>query len=268
MDQFTAQYIERVVKDLGFTTTSIYKKGKPLHKFGKGLLSNAGDTLVATNEQYDPDDLVTDYSLSVTDGNPITHASSTNNSWNPTIKIEGMYQDSDGDLIFKIQTLTLTGQTPKALDQALRIVTRVEATNESLTDDICIYAYDAVELPITAGEPDEVDAIGMMIDASLADNQSQKAMTGIAANNAYAVFVVQAHWLAKQSGSATIKFQVKKTDSVWKTKGEVSCGDGYAGLLTFPTGYIVEPNSLVRLIGSSTSASGIAVAGWCRVNTS
>lgn len=182
---------------------SIEQKGKSLLKFGNNSTVGTSeatiwDSLGATllNETYATDNTI-DYV--VTDDADFTGQ----------VTIEGHWRDGV-NLIFRIQTVTLTGQTPKQLTYPLVRATRIYNSGDStLATSKIVYVYDSTANVggVSAGVPQTVASIHVTFHE--ANNQSEKASTSISAVDYWLISNFRATIRRNQSANAIIKLEIR-----------------------------------------------------------
>lgn len=196
---------------------SFYRKGKSLTKFGKTLQANASvPTTVAVyqdavvNETYATSNSI-DYVVS-------TSASDTAK----TATIEGHYL-SGTDLVFAVQTVTLTGQTPVALTQPLCRATRVyNSTSGTIASPAAdfvgaVSVYDAtLATGTTAGKANVDEAVKVMTVAG--ENQSQKCSTSLSYLDYWALSGLSVGIERTSGAGANVDIEIfsRRVGSVWR----------------------------------------------------
>jgi len=247
---------------------SVSEKKKALNKFG----SNTVGTSFETIQEFQSTELhETFVSTNLIDA-VISSSTSDTTDWT----FEGHTIDGSGNLTFVTQTITLTGQTSKALTTPLARVTRGYATGTGsfggtpYTAVGNIHVYDNTDGDNGSGVPTTATATKMMITAG--NSQSRKCATAISQND---------YWILTQF-SAAISDAAASTDFVtfvletrdianggsWRPTGReiVLKPDNHdAQVIDFHPYRVVPKNHDVRVIAAtdaSTAPVFAEVAGY------
>ena len=242
-----AQVIESVFGD------KVRIKPKSLLKFGR---SEQVSNTTYTTLQNLPSGTLNETYIST---NLINRISSSSGSDTEQMVIEGFVCLANGDKIFKVQSVTLAGQTETALGVALCRATRAynNGTND-LVGSIYIYQDDTV----TAGVPDTDSLVHMIVPAG--SNQSFKASTTISSKD-YWLITEAAASINTKTGSpiAELEIQVRLNGKVFRTQAistVATTGSTFVSAKFDPV-IIVPKNADVRMRALG-STNGIDVSGW------
>ena len=177
----------------------IYPKGKTLGKFGRTTNADSGQKVTIA-----PFIGATQYNETYSTSNDIDAVVSSSGSDTSPLNIEGHYYDSNNELVFATETVTLTGQTPAALSRSYCRINRkyvktgtFAAPTTALVGNIYAYASDGVT--VTNGVPQTDTAVKCMITAG--ENQTDKAASSISKDDFYVVTSIFAS-ISKAAGSA------------------------------------------------------------------
>lgn len=247
-------WVEHATKQiLGTYDHRVVVKPKTLLKFGAHPNLDVADGF-ATVWLHGPDQPNEAYVTS----NIIDTVSSSNVGDTQSIKIEGHYEDANGDWQFHIQTATLNGQNKVTLAQPLIRATRLY--NDSDTEfNGDVYGYE--DTTISGGVPTDVSKIH--IKAATDSNQSEKAATAFSSVD-YGLITAVYLSVGKQS-AADIDFQlqVREYDKVFRTR--FSCAsDNDAGLtvIALEPYIVVPPKADVRLRAAASANNTTVYAGF------
>jgi hypothetical protein len=234
---------EREIQATYGDVVSIDRKAKSLLKFGKSapLTTNTLETVwtVGGNEVYLSDD-------------GITHISSSSASDTQEIRVEG-HTISGDDLTFVVQLVTLSGQTPVALNTGLARVSRISNNNGTeLVGRVVVYEDTAV----TGGIP--TDATKIHIDIPLGFQQSFKAATSFSKEDYYVMTGFYGAVSAKQSAAVDFYIEIKEPDGVFLQKAcfTASSSGGNSDISLDPA-IIVPKNSDVRVRCETTDNNAV-----------
>ena len=224
---------EREIQSTYGDTVSIDKKAKSLLKFGKSaaLTANTLETVwtVGGNEVYISDD-------------GITHISSSSASDTQDIRVEG-HTISGDDLTFVVQLVTLSGQTPVALNTGLARVSRL--SNNSGTELVGrVVAYE--DTATNNGVPSDVTKIH--IDIPTGFQQSFKSATSFSKEDYYVMTGFYGAVSAKQSAAVDFYVEIKEPNGVFLQKAcfTASSSGGNSDISLDPA-IIVPKNSDIRV---------------------
>jgi len=245
--------IAKVLADYG-DTISVASKLKDLTKFGENQNIGTSLTTIMTLPSG-----VSSETLS-TSSNNIVSIISSNAGDTGTVTIEGHYF-SGTDLIFTIQSATLTGQTAVTLTTALSRVTRVYSTSAiSFSGDVAVYEGGTT----TSGVPDTAASVHLIVKAGEA--QSQKASTSISSTDYWLLESMTASVLEKVNSWAQVRIETKPaTSNIWRPVMQyvgVSDSTGTTGAIFDPI-LIVPKNYDIRMV-SKANAANTHVAGGMR----
>ena len=238
--EWTADAIRRIEKQYGHTV-SVWEKGKALLKFGRNpnVDSGAYSTIWATgidaaNETY-----------LAAGSNAITHYSSASTADAQTGVVEGHTSDTNGNLTFVTQTITLTGQTPAALTTALNRSTRLN--NTGATNFVGpVYVYEGSS-SVTAGKPTTAARIHLTVPAGL--NNSEKASTSISSVDYWLITEFYADLLEKAANAfVDVKLEIRPKGQVFREVADLSVTSTNSHGVLDIRPYIIAPaNSDVRI---------------------
>lgn len=242
-DYWGTQARLQIKNDYG-VDVSINQKAKGLRKFGRNndlntstfetVWMNGGHEVYAT-------------------GNTIDTISSTSTGDAQQVKIEG-HTLSGGNLIFSVQTKTLTGQIKAVLGTPLYRATRlynIGATNFAGT----VRVYE--DTAISGGAP--TDTTKVHLTASGDRNQSEKASTSISSTDFWIIDHFYGSVSAKGAGRVEFNIQVRESGSVFRSLLNISTSDNFSVEVT--PNLIVPPNADVRIIAKASAANMECEAG-------
>lgn len=245
---------EREVLNSYGDTVSVEEKKKSLLKFG--LNDNVG-TSRTTIMQFQGSETNETYCTT----NAIDRVVTTDNTFTGTVTIEGHYIDGSNNLIFAVQTATLTGQTAVTLGTALARATRIYISDGSAlasASDV-IYVYENVTT--TAGVPDTASKTHVLMDGTY--HGSQKASTSISSTDYWFITKAYAGVNKKASAAVDVEVQVRTyTDAAFRTLFKLPLDTNGASYFQIdaPPIFIIPKNSDVRMVAAS-STSGTEVIG-------
>jgi len=234
---------EREIQSTYGDVVSIDRKAKSLLKFGKSaeLTANTLETVwtVGGNEAYISDD-------------GITHISSSSASDTQEIRVEG-HTISGDDLTFVVQLVTLSGQTPVALNTGLARISRI--SNNSGTELVGrVVAYE--DTATTNGVP--TDETKIHIDIPLGFQQSFKAATSFSKEDYYVMTGFYGAVSAKQSAAVDFYIEVKKPNGVFlQTACFTASSTGGNSDISLDPAIIVPKNSDVRVRCETTDNNAV-----------
>jgi hypothetical protein len=233
----------RVIADTYGHNVSVYNKAKDLLKFGHShRIGTSFATIAHQPVGIDHESYVTD--------NLITHVISTSPADTGPIMTEYHTVDGNGNFTFGVQTSTLLGQHPVALDVPAARVSR--GYNNGSTDFVGEISWTEVDT-YTNGVPDTDTTVHMQIEAG--ENQTEKAATTISNNDYWIVTNIYCDFLEKSAGFAEVALQIRNKGKVFRNKIRLGCSNGYRGVHAFKPFLIVPANSDVRLVASANAAS-------------
>lgn len=245
--------IEEIKSNYG-DTVSIIDKRKSLLKFGT---TNNADTDMTTTVMTLPSSIVHESYLST---NTIAYVSSASNfDSGINVTYEGHYYNSTtGNFTFKIQTVTLAGNTKTALPTPLARVTR--AYNTSSTNILgAVYFYE--DDTVVSGVPQTDAKVHLIIPAKL--NQSEKAAMAVSYLDYYIITQV---YYGGGRGNTNIKLdfalEVRSFNRVFLPlfKTSLTSNEG-SKIIDFKPYKIVPKNSDVRMVVTS-SADNATASAW------
>jgi hypothetical protein len=234
---------EREIQSTYGDVVSIDRKAKSLLKFGKSaeLTANTLETVwtVGGNEVYISDD-------------GITHISSSSASDTQEIRVEG-HTISGDDLTFVVQLVTLSGQTPVALNTGVARISRI--SNNSGTELVGrVVAYE--DTATSNGVP--TDETKIHIDIPLGFQQSFKAATSFSKEDYYVMTGFYGAVSAKQSAAVDFYIEVKKPNGVFlQTACFTASSTGGNSDISLDPAIIVPKNSDVRVRCETTDNNAV-----------
>jgi len=234
---------EREIQSTYGDVVSIDRKAKSLLKFGKSaeLSANTLETVwtVGGNEVYISDD-------------GITHISSSSASDTQEIRVEG-HTISGDDLTFVVQLVTLSGQTPVALNTGVARISRI--SNNSGTELVGrVVAYE--DTATSNGVP--TDETKIHIDIPLGFQQSFKAATSFSKEDYYVMTGFYGAVSAKQSAAVDFYIEVKKPNGVFlQTACFTASSTGGNSDISLDPAIIVPKNSDVRVRCETTDNNAV-----------
>jgi len=234
---------EREIQSTYGDVVSIDRKAKSLLKFGKSaeLTANTLETVwtVGGNESYISDD-------------GITHISSSSASDTQEIRVEG-HTISGDDLTFVVQLVTLSGQTPVALNTGVARISRI--SNNSGTELVGrVVAYE--DTATSNGVP--TDETKIHIDIPLGFQQSFKAATSFSKEDYYVMTGFYGAVSAKQSAAVDFYIEVKKPNGVFlQTACFTASSTGGNSDISLDPAIIVPKNSDVRVRCETTDNNAV-----------
>jgi hypothetical protein len=214
---------------------TVIDKGKRLHKWGYNA-SSAADTWETVQDGGGTETLLT--------ANSITVADSTSASDTETLLIEGHYLDASGNLIFHVQTVTLTGTTAVTLSQPLARCSRMYVT----TSDLVVGT-----VTVNAGEGgtayNRIPAGG---------STSEKAASSMSYRD-YMILIGFGSSILDSGNNTSVsfRFQIKPVGGAWRTQARWSLkGDNthYDRDLSYVP-FIINPNTDFRIQASASHAA-------------
>jgi hypothetical protein len=234
---------EREIQSTHGDVVSIDRKAKSLLKFGKSaeLVANTLETVwtVGGNEAYVSD-------------NDITHISSSSGFDTQEVRVEG-HTISGDDLTFVVQLVTLSGQTPVALNTGVARISRI--SNNSGTELVGrVVAYE--DTATSNGVP--TDETKIHIDIPLGFQQSFKAATSFSKEDYYVMTGFYGAVSAKQSAAVDFYIEVKKPNGVFlQTACFTASSTGGNSDISLDPAIIVPKNSDVRVRCETTDNNAV-----------
>ena len=216
---------------------TIIGKAKTLHKWGH-VDSSASGSWETVQGGGGVETLLTANSITVVDS---TSASDTE-----TVSIEGHYLAAGGDLVFHIQSATLTGTTAVTLSQPMARVSRINITSSELA---------VGTITVNAGEGGTAYAEIEALHAS-----TEKAATTTSYRDYLIIEAFGSSILGGNNASVSFRLQIEEYGGVWRTIARWSLkGDStdYDRDVSTPP-LIIEPNTDIR-IQSNASLAGTQV---------
>ena len=244
---------EREIEATFGDRVSIDRKAKSLIKFGKsGTLSTNRETVwnVGGHETY------------VT-GNTITHVSSSSASDNQTLKLECHTVSgtgTDSQFTFVVQTVTLNGQTPVALDTPVARVSRV--FNDNGTELVgAVYVYEIDGTTVTAGVPSPASKIHSKIDAGF--QQGFKGATTFSNEDYYVLTGGFGSVSYKQAAAVDFYLEVRQAGKVFIQQAAVSANaSGGSWQIDLDPAVIIPKNADVRITCQSGSQGAVVYGSF------
>ena len=175
-------------------------------------------------------------------GNTIDEVVSTNVGDTQNIVVEG-HVLSGSNLLFVVQSATLTGTTPVTLTTPLYRCTR-------------LYNNDSSDFIGTITVEDSANVTThITIEATQQHNQSNKCATSLSASDYW--IITGAFFSVEKSQSAYAEFdiQIKEYGKVWRSRYHNSVANSGDARVTFDPPLIAPRNSDVRVIATSGSAN-------------
>jgi hypothetical protein len=226
---------------------SVARKMKSLLKFGRNPAASTVSQTVWSqggNEVYCTDNL-------------IDSVSSSNDGDTQSIVVEG-HTLTGGNFTFITQTVTLTGQTRKALGTPLARANRVY--NEGTTDfagNVFVYENTA----LSSGTPTDATKIHVRVPLG-PDNTTLKCATSISSNDYWIITSCEVSVLKKTAGYADFSLQIRPYGSVFRTIATSAASSTSASTVSiFDPCIIVPKNADVRMI-CTADAGSTDVAAW------
>lgn len=255
------QAIAEVYNSYGVMT---YCKPKVLRKFGETLNADTGVlTTVAT--MYN-DEVNETYSTT----NDIDSIVSSSADDTMEITIEGHYYDGNNRKIFKVQTVTMTGQTPVTLSTPLCRATRYKVKTQTfgsepsdVAGNISVYVSSGTTVTngvIAVGDDTKVKLYGNT-------NQSRKASTSISYYDFHIINEVAVTSKRSSGSSALIDYELdyREEGGVWLPMGLEgslrTASQSTDRIIADPYLFVTPRNSDVRLVCNS-STDNIPVKGF------
>jgi len=228
---------------------SIRSKNKDLHKFGRNELIG---TTKATIQQQPAGVLHETYVSS----NLINTIISTSGSDTEEVIIEGFTIDGNNDFTFIKQTLSLTGQTAKALTTNLARVVRVY--NNDSTELVGVISVTETDT-YTAGVPATNSKVHLQMGAGA--QQSAKCSTTISSDDYLILTSLYGDILSKTAAFAEIQLEIRNKGKVFRTITFKGASDGHDAERGFKPYLIIPPNSDIRITAVAGSANTDIAAG-------
>lgn len=230
---------------ISFAVREIYKTyndktcvaRKSLHKFGSNTSVGTASVPVNSWGQFE------EYQTS----NVTLNMSSSDNGDTGEVTIEYMYFDENDDMHFGVQTKTLTGRTPVALDTAGCRWMRMYTT---LNNDGDVYLYRGTA---TNGVPDTSTNIHCQIPAGA--SQSQKAATSIASTNYLVLTYGWSDTIKKAASAISVQFRVRQLGFDFRVAPRRGASEANSIQYIFDPYVIIPPNSDVEVVASAASGS-------------
>jgi hypothetical protein len=241
-----------IYRDTG-DQVSVDKKAKSLIKFGKSAeLSTDRETIwnVGGHETY------------VTD-NTITHVSSSSASDTQSIKLECHTVSgtgTDSQFTFVVQTVTLSGQTPVALDIPVARVSRMFNDNGTeLVGDV--YVYEIAGTTVTGGVPSPASKIHAKIDQGF--QQAFKAATTFSNTDYYILTGGFGSVSYKQSAAVDFYLEVRQAGKVFIEGAAVSANAaGGSWQIDLDPAIIIPKNADIRITCESGSQGAVVYGSF------
>ena len=248
------KYYNELVSDTIGYTYSIEDKKKTLGKFGRTVNADSGvRTTVATFQGS-----VVNETFTTT--NSVDALVSDNGANSGPVTIEGHSIDGEGNLTFRIQTVSLDGQTPVALSTPLARCTRIYRTPGTFASPAVeltgnVYVYDSARAGgASGGTPNDATATKCMIPDGF--QQSQKCATSISQNDAWILTQITTG-IERGGGGGSVSVDVtveqRTLGGVWLPLGSfltVTSASPEVNISADPAP-IILPNSDVRLVAVS-----------------
>ena len=235
------QHAIEVISGTYGDTVSIQAKDKDLLKFGRNQLVNTTKTTLMTlpvgtdNETY-------------VGTNIITQISSSSGSDTGNVIVEG-HTIAGGVFTFVTQTITLTGQTIKALTTPLARVSRV--VNDGATD-LVGNIYVAQTDTLTAGVPNTAAKVHLIVVAGV--NNSEKAATTISNTDYWIITGFYADCLEKTAAFGIVHLEVREVGKTFINKIDIACSTNFRGEHKFAPYLIIPKNADIRLRATGNAA--------------
>lgn len=222
----------------------LYPKLSVVHKFGQNPDLDSGDS-------YRPIwDIGEEYTYSTTAD--IDSLSSSDDSDTQEIEVQGL--DTNWELT--LQTITLTGQTRKALDTPLiRVFRMINRGSSDLAGDVYCYVNTA----ITAGVPDDLS----YVRAHIMDGNNQTLMLIYTVPSNYTAYLVAGRLHVYKSIAGVIESRVWLRDpgGVFRIQETLSIHSQGAGAdYNFPVPLTIPEKSDIY-VDAASSALNMGVSG-------
>ena len=257
-------YAELVIKNTYGDTVSAASKAKELNKFGRTANADSGvRTTVAPFQAA----IVNETFVST---NLVDSVVSTDAGDTQTIKIEGHTIDASGNLTFKVQSATLTGQTEVTLGTPLARVTRAYVANSGTFNSPqaalagTVSVYDNTDGVSGGGVPTTAAATKLVIEA--AKTQSEKCSTTVSSTD-YWILTGYEYSITGSGPNTEANFQKEIRDvangGVWRPLGpEIALESGAlpsaSGL--YRPYFIVPKNHDFRVVVTTSTANSEVTA--------
>jgi len=189
---FRVGFAEATISNTYGTIASVETKSKLLDKFGTNVDLDAADGAVVVSS------LGTNVARPTT--NSITHIVGASGD-TVDVQCEGHYLDASGNLIFHVQTQTLTEDTPVALDQPLARSSRLKVLGSTA-------ATGPVQTTIGSGGT-------AVCEVPAGDNQSQKCETSISYRDYWVILNFGAAILVRKSAEVLFRLEVASPGGLW-----------------------------------------------------
>jgi len=190
--------------------------------------------------------------------NAIDTVSSSSSSDTTTLVVEGFVL-TDGNKIFTVQTVTLTGQTKALLTTPLARCTRAYASGAvDLVGDVYVYEDDT----LSAGVPTTAAKVHIDVKGTEGENQSFKASTSISSVDYWIITQIYVAVLRKAAAQANFELQIRESGGVWRSQSilnATSTSDAAVANINPPL--IVPSNADVR-IRAQASTAGVDCVAW------
>lgn len=242
------EHAKRIIKKDFGDVVSLEAKDKDLLKFGRSTQIQTDLTTIMTlpsgtyNETY-----VSDNTISVVSSSQVGDTT--------TLVVEGHTIDSDSNLTFVTQEITLNGQNQVSLTTPLARATRAyNSGSTDLTGDIYVYE----DTNSAGGVPSNASKVHLMIAAGL--NQSEKCSTSISNNDYWIVTKIYADILTKLSSYAEVLFEIRRKGGVFREVASISASDAHNGVLEFKP-YIIVPKNADTRLRAKADVNGRDVSG-------
>lgn len=245
-DPWIALAIEEIERTYGDTC---YVGRKSLRKYGSDSDLDTADGLLEINGLGNNETYLTD--------NLITHFSSASGSDTGSLYLEGMVLNSDGNLVFTTQTVTLAGQTKTALTTPLARATRGRYLGATPSvGNIWVYEDAAV----TAGVPDDINDAHLTLPAG--KNTSLKASTSVAYTN----YLILTYWRTNvgktTSTSIDLELRSRVLNNAFISIDDSAATNSQPHNQTNPPYRIIPPNSDLVVVASTAANNTVVVSSF------
>ena len=259
-DPWVNHALREIYNSYGHTVSTV-AKAKSLNKFGRTINADSG---VKTTVGRFQGTVVNETFVTT---NIIDAIISSSASDTGVIRVEGHTIDTDGNLSFSVQDVTLTGQTTKLLGTPLARASRAYVKNGTFAapaSDLVgtVSVYDNTDGDNASGVPTTAAATKLLIVAG--QNQSEKCATSISSVDYWMLKEIHIG-IARSGGvavNADFEIEIKELGGVWRPVGIESnlrtATNPFATVALEPY-IIVPPNTDIRMVvttdANDTSAS-------------
>jgi len=230
---------------------TVKSKNKVLFKYGADTLSSATPAMLWNHTSAEE-------TLPTTNSITTVSSSAAGDSGKTTV-VEGHTIDTDGNLSFLTQVVTLLGTAEVPLGTPLaRISRQYNSGSTVLVGDIYTYEADTV----IAGVPQTEAKIHLKISAG--KQQSQKAATSFSSYDYFAMSGIYGTVLEKTGSIITsFEYQIRSSGGVFLPVGDLAASNSSGTVAVNIDPFVIVPaNSDVRIMATSSSASKSISGGF------